>query len=186
MQEGLTVVQTARVVGGLHWTTARLFEIFGSWAAEVDRPDVAVALATASRHMGWHNGDLEQLLPDAELLSDEAVSRPHDPAVGVALDAIGRITGSVERLAVAQRVLLARVAARCIAIVREAAPHSDAPLARVAGYLLDDLRRDRDDGESLLSRIIVDVATVERVSGRVLEAESRLVAAGGLLPNGFD
>ena len=67
-------------------------------------------------------------------------------------------------------------------IERAAANHSDAGLARVLAFLLADLRRDRDDGEALLARLLVNVEVVEKANSRVLEAESRLVAAGGLLP----
>jgi len=183
VEQGLTAVQGARVVGELHWTTGRLFEVFGQWAGEADRPDIAVSMATASRHLGWHAGDLAELLPDSVLLEGVARTEPHEPEVAGAVDAIRAIPGSVERLAVAHRVLLARVAARCVAVERAVATHSDAALARVLGFLLADIRRDRDDGEALLGRLLVDIPTVEAVNARVLEAESRLVAAGGLLPS---
>ncbi|MEM7141020.1 MAG: hypothetical protein AAF548_08305 [Actinomycetota bacterium] len=182
----MTAVQTARVVGELHWAAKRLFEVVGLWAAEADRPDIAVSMATSSRHLGWHAADLAELLPDSVLLEDEVRTEPHAPAVGAAVDAIRAIPGSVERLAVAHRVLLARVAARCVAIERVAEPHSDAALSRVLAFLLADLRRDRDDGEALLGRLLADVETVEKANARVLEAETRLVAVGGLLPTSID
>lgn len=186
MNEGLTVVQTARVVGGLHWAATRLFEVLGIWAGEADRPEIAISMATSSRHLGWHASDLAELLPDSMLLEGVATTGPHDPRVDGALDAIRAIPGSVERLAVAHRVLLARVAARCVAVERAAATRSDAPVIRVLSFLLADLRRDRDEGEALLGRLLVDVSTVEQVNQRVLEAESRLVAVSGLLPVRID
>ena len=186
MNQGLTAVQTAQVVGGLHWATGRLFEVFGLWAAEADRPDIAVSMATSSRHLGWHTGDLAELLPDSVLIEGVARTEPHAPGVDGAIEAIRAIPGSLERLAVAHRVLLARVAARCVAVERAAASHSDTSLARVLAFLLADLRRDRDDGEALLTRLLTDVSSVERVNTRVLEAESRLVAVGGLLPVRID
>lgn len=186
MSQGLTAVQTARVVGELHWATSRLFEVLGLWASEADRPDIAVSMATSSRHLGWHATDLAELLPDSVLLEDEVRTEPHGPGVESAVEAIRAIPGSVERLAVAHRVLLARVAARCVAVERVSAPHSDAALARVLAFLLADLRRDRDDGEALLGRLLGDVASVEKANARVLEAESRLVSVGGLLRVGID
>jgi hypothetical protein len=180
--QGLTAVQTARVVAELHWATTRLFEVLGLWAAEADRPDIAVSMATSSRHLGWHTSDLAELLPDSVLLEGEAQTGPHTDGVAAAVEAIRAIPGSIERLAVAHRVLLPRVGARCVGIERAAANHSDAGLARVLAFLLADLRRDRDDGEALLARLLVNVEVVEKANSRVLEAESRLVAAGGLLP----
>ena len=186
MHQGLTAVQTAQVVGELHWATSRMFEVMGLWAAEADRPDIAVSLATTSRHLGWHMGDLAELLPDSVLLEDVAKTEPHAPGVAAAVDAIRRIPGSTERLAVAHRVLLPRVASRCVCIERASGNHSDAALARVLAFFLADLRRDRDDGEVLLGQLLGDVEAVERVNARVLEAESRLVVAGGLLPVRID
>lgn len=181
MHEGLTLMQTAQVVGELHWTVARLFSISGEWASEADRPGIAVSMATASRHLGWHAGDLEGLFPDSVLVADEVVSRPADDRVVEALDTIREMPGSLERLAILHRVLLARLAAHCVAVERATATHADAPLARVLGFLLADLRRDRDDGEARLARLLADVDLVERVNGAVLDAERRVVAAGGLL-----
>lgn len=186
MHQGLTAVQTAQVVGELHWATSRLFEVLGLWAAEADRPDIAVSMATTSRHLGWHSGDVAELAPDSVLLEDEGGSAPHSPEVDGAVEAIRAIPGSIERLAITHRVLLPRIAARCVSIERASGNHSDASLARVLAFLLADLRRDRDDGEALLGRLLADVAAVEKVNTRVLEAESRLVAVGGLLPVGID
>lgn len=182
MHQGLTTVQTARIVGELHWVTSRLFEVLGLWAGEADRPDIAVSMATSSRHLGWHTSDLADLLPESVLLEDEVRTAPHSDGVEAAVEAIRAIPGSIERLAVAHRVLLPRVAARCVSIERASSNHADASLARALAFLLADLRRDRDDGEALLGRLLVDIAVVEKVNTRVLEAESRLVAAGGLLP----
>lgn len=182
----MTAVQTARVVGELHWVTSRLFEVLGLWAAEADRPDIAVSMATSSRHLGWHTADLAELLPDSVLLEDGAKSEPHSAGVDGAVEAIRAMPGSLERLAVAHRVLLPRIAARCVAVERASTNHSDAAVARVLAFLLADLRRDRDDGEALLGCLLTDVALVEKANARVLEAESRLVAAGGLLPIRID
>lgn len=186
MNEGLTVAQTAHVVGGLHWVSTRLFEVLGIWAGEADRPDIAVSMATSSRHLGWHASDLAELLPESVLLEGIAQSAPHDPGVDAALEAIRAIPGSIERLAIAHRVLLARVAARCVAVERAAAAESDEALARVLSFLLADLRRDRDAGEALLGQLLIDVSMVEQVNGALLEAESRLVAVNGLLPVRID
>jgi len=182
VHQGLTAVQTAQVVGELHWATSRLFEVLGLWAGEADRPDIAVSMATSSRHLGWHSSDLADLLPDSVLLEDEVRSEPHSDGVEPAVEAIRAIPGSVERLAVTHRVLLPRLAARCVSIERASSNHADAALARALAFLLADLRRDRDDGEALLGRLLVDVSAVEKTNARVLEAESRLVSVGGLLP----
>ena len=195
MSQGLTTVQTGEVARELARATSRLFEILGYWAGQADRSDIAVSLATASRHMGWHADDLAGLEPDSVLLDGPESATDTDARIEVgaddaeppspldaALDAIRATPGSVERLAIAHRVLLGRLAAGCVAVERMTASHADAPLARVIGFIQSDLRRDRDEGEALIERLVVDVAAVERVGAAVTDAERRLVAAGGLLP----
>ncbi len=186
VSRGLTAVQTGAVARELARATARLFEILGFWAGQADRSDIAVSLATASRHMGWHADDLAGLEPDSVLIATETepdtdeVDQPSP--IDAALDSIRATPGSVERLAIAHRVLLGRLAAGCVAAERMTAPHADAPLARVIGFIQSDLRRDRDEGEALIERLVTDVPAVERVGAAVIDAERRLVAAGGLLP----
>jgi len=186
VSQGLTTVKTGEVARELAGATSRLFEILGFWAGQADRSDIAVSLATASRHMGWHADDLAGLEPDSVLLAAETEdsepdAEPSSP-IDAALDAIRATPGSIERLAIAHRVLLGRLAAGCVAVERMTASHADAPLARVIGFIQSDLRRDRDEGEALIERLISDVAAVERVGAAVTDAERRLVAAGGLLP----
>lgn len=181
MTEGFTAVETARVVDGLHWSCTRLFAMLGRWAGEADRSDVAVSLATASRHMGWHADDLAALAPDG-LLVGQSSSSAASPELESTLDTLDETRGSLERLAITHRVLLARLTTRCIAVERLATEHSDAALTRVVGFMLSDLRRDRDDGETLLERLLIDPQTVERVGANVVETESLVVGAGGLPP----
>lgn len=179
MAEGFTTVESARVVEGLRWAATRLFKLLGNWAANADRPDVAVSLATASRHMGWHADDLASLVPDSESLDALTALGSFDRLGGV-LDRLEPSRDSIENLAITHRVLLARVGSRCVAVEKMASVHSDAALARVMGFMLADLRRDRDEGETLLELLMSDVAVVGRVGSAVVEAESLIVEAGGL------
>jgi len=177
--EGFTTIESARVVEGLHWAATRLFELLGHWAANAERPDVAVSLATASRHMGWHADDLASLAPDSESL-DGVIDLAGFEKLGAVLDRLERNHDSIDNLAIAHRVLLARVGSRCVAVEKMASVHSDAALGRVMGFMLADLRRDRDEGETLLELLMSDTAIVGRVGAAVVEAESLIVAAGGL------
>jgi len=179
VSEGFTTTESAGIVAGLEWASSRLFGLLGRWASAADRPDVAVSLATASRHMGWHANDLKELEPDSE-----AILIHHDGQSFERLDAVlqslERGTDPVENLAIAHRVLLARVGSGCVAVEKFASAHSDAPLARVVGFMLTDLRRDRDEGETLLEHLMSDAPTVRRVGTAVVDAEALIVDAGGL------
>lgn len=186
MSQDLVKVPTSRAAVDLHWASQRVFDVLGAWAGEADNPAVAVSMATTSRHLSWHVADLAELLPateDDEDNEDNETPAPLHPAVAEALDAIRAIPGTVERLGVAHRVLLPRLAVECVTIERSAGPDDEPdPVVVIAGDLLGDLRRDRDDGEVLLAKLISDVVTVQRVGERVLEAERHLVESGGLVP----
>ena len=181
----LTVAATATAVRGLHWASASLFELFVSWAGEVepDRGDVAAWLSATGRHLGEQADDLKTLMPDSVLLADMTSFTAPSSEAEEALIAIRAIPGSVVRLAIAQRVLLGRFRASCESLQRLATPHADAPLLRVVGFLLLDIRNDREQGGLLLGSLR-NSETNQHLNRGVMEAESHLVSAGGLVPAG--
>ncbi len=184
-EQALTVAATATAVRGLHWASSSLFELFVSWAGEVepDRGDVAAWLSATGRHLGEQADDLKSLMPDSVLLADMTSFTAPSSEAEEALSAIRAIPGSVVRLAIAQRVLLGRLRASCESLQRLAEPHADAPLLRVIGFLLLDIRNDREQGELLLGSLR-NSETNQHLNRGVMEAESHLVSAGGLVPAG--
>ena len=184
-EQALTVAATATAVRGLHWASSSLFELFVSWASEVepDRGDVAAWFSATGRHLGEQADDLKTLMPDSVLLVDMTNFAAPSSEAEEALIAIRAIPGSVVRLAIAQRVLLGRLRASCESLQRLATPHADAPLLRVIGFLLLDIRNDREQGELLLGSLR-NSETSRHLNRGVMEAESHLVSAGGLVPAG--
>ena len=57
----LTVAATATVLRDLHWASSSLFELFVSWASEVEpeRGDVAAWLSATGRHLGEQADEFE-------------------------------------------------------------------------------------------------------------------------------
>jgi hypothetical protein len=179
----------------LHWASQQVFDVISTWAGEVDNAAVAVSMATTSRHLSWHVADLDELMTkteaDEEIRIEPAAAGdgsevepvPLHPEVSAALHTIRATPGTLERLAIGHRVLLPRLAVECVILERTAKPDEDTdPVVEIASALLGDLRRDRDDGEVLLTRLIGDVATALRVGEQVVDAERRIVACGGLAP----
>lgn len=186
LEEGfLTVAATATVLRGLHRASSSLFELFVAWAGEVDfeHGEVAVWLSSTGRHLGEQAENLKALTPDSVLLADlTALGAPSRKLEG-ALEAVRGVQGSVVRLAVAQRVLLARLAESCESLQRLADPHADAPLIRALGFLLSDLRSDREAGGILLGALHGS-GSEEQIYAGVMEAEKQLDSAGGFVPAG--
>ncbi len=185
-EEGfLTVAATATVLRDLHWACTSLFKLFVAWAGEVEpeHGDVAVWLSSTGRHLGEQAENLRALMPDSVLLDDLTVLGAPSPESEGALKAVRRVSGSVVRLAIAQSVLVARLSESCESVQRLAEPHADAPLLRAVGFLLLDLRNDREAGGLLLGSLR-DSSVDEQISEGVMEAERQLVSAGGLVPAG--
>ena len=181
----LTVAATATVLRDLHWASSSLFELFVSWASEVEpeRGDVAVWLSTTGRHLGEQAENLKALMPDSVLLRDLTVLGAPSSESESALKVIRAVPGSVVRLAIAQRVLLARLSESCESLQRLAEPHADAPLLRAVGFLLLDLGNDQEAGGLLLGSLR-DLSINEQISAGVMDSERQLVSAGGLVPAG--
>lgn len=179
----LTVATTAAVVSGLHWASSSLFELFVLWASEVesDRGDVASWLSSTGRHLGEQAQSLAGLMPDSVLLADSTGLAAPSVEAEDALGAVRAIPGSVVRLAIADRVLLARLSAACESLEQLAQPHADAPLLRVLGFLLLDIGNDRERAELLLGSLR-DPPLGRRLDEAVSEAENHLASAGGLVP----
>ncbi len=184
-EEFLTVAATATVLRDLHWASSSLFELFVGWAGEVEpeHGEVAAWLSSTGRHLGEQAENLKALMPDSVLLSDLTALGAPSPQSESALEAIRGVQGTAVRLAVAQQVLLARLSESCEALQRLADPHADAPLIRALGFLLLDLRNDREAGELLLG-VLRHSGSDEQISAAMTEAEKQLVSAGGLVPAG--
>lgn len=186
LDEGfLTAAATATVLRDLHWASSSLFELFVGWAGEVEpeHGEVAAWLSSTGRHLGEQAENLKALMPDSVLLGDLTALGAPSPQSESALEAVRGARGTAVRLAVAQQVLLARLSESCEALQRPADPHADAPLIRALGFLLVDLRNDREAGELLLG-VLRDSGSDEQIDAGVTEAEKQLVSAGGLVPAG--
>ncbi|MXW74448.1 MAG: hypothetical protein F4Y27_10840 [Acidimicrobiaceae bacterium] len=179
----LTVATTASVVSDLHWASTSLFELFVFWASEVepDHGDIASWLSSTGHHLGEQAQNLKGLMPDSVLLADLTDFASPSPQAEEALGAVRAIPGSVMRLAIAHRVLLAQLSNACESLQQLAKPHADAPLLRAIGFLLLDLGNDREQAELLLGSSH-DPDVSQQVDRAVMEAKSHLASAGGLVP----
>ena len=182
-EQTLTVATSAAVVSCLHWASSSLFELFVFWASEVesDHGDIASWLSSTGRHLGEQAQSLAGLMPDSVLLATSTGLAAPSVEAEEAFGAVRAIPGSVARLAIAQRVLLAQLSAACESLQQLARPHADAPLLRVLGFLLLDIRNDRERAELLLG-LLRDAEAGQRLDKAVSEAADHFESAGGLVP----
>lgn len=136
----------ARDVARGRYVEGRLFEILGTWATEVDDPDVARVAATQSRHHGEHAEWFAAIAPVLHDLDPAELSPP--AALVDYLDAVAAAGATVERLSALVEVVLPELTSRYEATLAACADVADAPLRRVLRFVLveigDDWRAARD------------------------------------------
>jgi hypothetical protein len=181
-----TAVGLAARLGAYCWAEQQVFSLLGAWVPEIAEPDAKVAVAAHADHAGWRAQRWYELLPDAPPGADALVVAP--AAVVPALDAAAAVAGgegrTVEKLAVAHRVLLPRLAAAMRAHLDWGTELAEPAVLRVLRVALDDVLSDWVVGERLLQALVDDPADVDRVAEAHAAVERPLVAAGGLLGPG--
>jgi hypothetical protein len=156
----------------------RLFELTGTWAAEVTVPEAQVHFDVVSGQHAWHAELWAARLPVLDGVDPEALTRPSGPAVGPLFDALGEPTGTVERLAGLYRVVLPRLLVTYQRNLLLAAPVADAPAVRVLRLVRRDEIEAWEAGEALLQSLLAGpegAAAATAVQGRL---ESSLAASG--------
>lgn len=175
------MAQTAEITGRLRWTLGKLFEVIGAWGLDATAPAISVALATASRHIGWHAHAVAELIPDSVLLDAQQFVGPSSDELADAFTALRSVDGDRERLLVVERVLLGSLDDFVAAIKGLCAPHSDAALIRMLDFLERDLRQDREACELLVAEYISDPDSIRRAGAVASHIEANFVGAGGLI-----
>lgn len=184
-----TALGLAARLGACCWAEQQVFALLGGWAPEVPEPDVKLALAEHADHAAWRAQRWHELLPTAPPGPDALVVAPAGvaPALAAAREACAGADRTVEKLAVAHRVLLAGMAAALRAHLDWSAAVSEPAVGRVLAIALDDVLTDWSSGERLLQSRTAGPEGVEAlVRARVAQAavEAPLAAAGGLLGPG--
>jgi hypothetical protein len=184
-----TAVGLAARIGACCWAEQQVFSLLGGWVREVPEPDVKLALAEHADHAAWRAQRWHELLPTAPPGPDALVLAPVGvaAALAAAAEACGGADRTVEKLAVAHRVLLAGLAASLRAHLDWSHAVSEPAVGRVLAIALDDVLADWSSGERLLQALVAGPQGAEALV-RALAAqravEAPLAAAGGLLGPG--
>ena len=184
---GATTAQgLAARLGAYCWAEQQLFSLLGGWVSDVAETDVKLVLAEHSDHAGWRAERWYELLPTAAPGADALVVAP--PGVAEALSEIPTVIDgpgrTVERLSVAYRVLLPRLATALRAHLDWAPPVSEAAVRRVLEISLADVMSDWVVGERVAQALAVENMAMGRVGSVQQWLEQRLGGAGGLLGPG--
>jgi hypothetical protein len=181
-----TALGLAARLGAYCWAEQRLFALLGGWITEIPEPDVKLAVAEHADHAAWRAQRWYELLPTAPPGADALVVAP--PGVAAAVDAAAGLAQgpdrTAEKLAVAYRVLMPRLAAALRAHLDWSPTVSEPAVGRVLAMALDDVAADWVAGERLVQALTGSSEALGRVAAAQAEGEAPLAAAGGILGPG--
>ena len=107
-----TALGVAARLGAYCWAEQQVFGLLGGWITEIAEPDVKLAVAEHADHAAWRAQRWYELLPTAPPGADVLVAPPAGlaPAMAVAAGLAAGPDRTIEKLTIAHRVLLPRLA----------------------------------------------------------------------------
>ncbi len=141
--DATTAVGLAARLGAYCRVEQQLFAVLGRWVVEIPEPDVKLALAEHADHAAWRARRWYELLPTAPPGADALVVVPPeaDAAVATAAALADGPDRTLEKLAVAGRVLLPRLAAALHAHLDWTSPLTEPAVGRVLALCARRCRR---------------------------------------------
>jgi hypothetical protein len=188
----LSLGTNAALVGGYRWIEQALFELLGTWVAEMPLPAVQVFLDGQSARHGWHAQLWADRLPVLAGVDPDGLTRPPEPARALlallaghpsdagangANGAEGAPQGALPRLAGLYRVVLPRLVVSYERHLAAASPVTDGPVIRALRLVLADEVEDWRAGERLVQRLVTRPHDVAAVHASQQRLESLVVNA---------
>lgn len=173
--EPLGLMEAAETIGHHVWFERRGFEILGSWTTELADSAIKAMVDRHAQHCAWRAGQGWERLPVlAQVDRDDLVAAPSTPAAAM-VEALGRLTTPVGRVAGAYRVALPRLAARYRRHLSRTSPVVDGPTIRTLRMLLADVEADWREGEASLHRLLTSSTETYAAGSTVARLEAILV-----------
>jgi hypothetical protein len=181
-----TALGVAARLGAYCWAEQQVFGLLGGWIAEIAEPDVKLAVAEHADHAAWRAQRWYELLPTAPPGADVLVAPPTGlaPAMAVAAGLAAGPDRTIEKLTIAHRVLLPRLAGALRAHLDWSPAVSEPAVGRMLTIALGDLTADWVTGERLLQALAADPEALGRAAAAQAGAEAPIAAAGGLVGPG--
>jgi len=186
--EALTLVESARVLGGYRWVEFRLFEVLGSWVTSESDPEARVLFDVESRHHAWHADLWAERIPTVDGVVDpDMVTVAPGPGTDELLSTLGGAPGSgggtLLRLVGLARVVCPRLICGYARHLRRASAVSDAPVVRALRLALGDENEAWQAAELMVQGLIRRPHDVAVVTAHQQRLEELVAGAGpGLVP----
>lgn len=172
----LGLMEAAETIGHHAWFERRGFEILGSWTADITDGAVKAMVDRHAQHCAWRAGQWRERLPVlAQVDRDDLVVAPPTSAAAM-IEALGRLTAPVGRVAGAYRVAFPRLAARYRRHLSRTSPVADGPTIRTLTMLVADVEADWREGEVALHGLLT--TPTETYAAGYTVARLEAIAAG--------
>jgi hypothetical protein len=181
-EEPLSLVRSAALLGQYRFVEGRLFELTGSWAAQMGIAEVQLHLDEVSAQHAWHEELWADRRPAVEGLDADDLRRPS----GEVLDRLFNLlaeeaTGATDPrtvLAGLYRVVVPRLVTSYQAHMNRTAVATDAPVQRALRLVLRDELEAWRAGESLVQGLLRGPDDVRHAVALQQRLETMLVTAG--------
>jgi hypothetical protein len=177
---GLTLQQSARIIGHYRWVEMRLFEILGAWVPDVPELEAKLVVAAHAPHHAWHSSLWLERLPELAGVDREELTVPANSHMVAFMNGLQRSDRTIEKLAGVYRVALPRTIAAYGGHLERASAVTDAPTMRALKLVVSDEVDDWKEGEALIQSLLIDDLTVQRAAEHQARLEELLVRAGGI------
>jgi hypothetical protein len=189
--DALTLVESARMIGGYRWVEFRMFEVLGGWVANESQPEARLMFDVESRNHAWHAQLWADRLPAVEGVVDpDLMSTPPGEGTEELFATLGGVRGSepggggtLLRLVGLARVVLPRLACGYALHLRKAVSVSDSAVIRALRLALRDETEAWQTTEGMVQSLIRRPHDVEVVTAHQQRLEALVAGMGpGLVP----
>ena len=188
----LTLIESARLLGGYRWVEFRLFEVLGSWVTTETDPEARLLFDVQSRHHAWHAQLWAERIPEVEGVVDpDLVTVAPEEGTDELLATLGGVQASEEgggggtllRLVGLARVVSPRLVSGYVHHLRRATAVSDGPVIRALRLSLRDETEAWQAVELMIQGLIRRPHDVAVVTAHQQRLEALVVGNGpGLVP----
>jgi hypothetical protein len=168
---------TAALVGEYRWIETALYEMLGSWVADMPVAAVQVHLDAQSLRHAWHAELWGDRLPVMAGADPDGLTVP-SPATSALFAALDGRPGALPLIAGLYRVVLPRLVTSYERHLQATSPFTDGPVERALRLVLNDEITDWRAGEAMVQRLMARPHDVAAVHEFLQGLETAVVAEG--------
>ena len=168
---------TAALVGEYRWIETALYEMLGSWVADMPVAAVQVHLDGQSLRHAWHAELWGDRLPVMAGADPDGLTAP-SPGTAALFEVLDGRPGALPLIAGLYRVVLPRLVTSYERHLAVTSPITDGPVARALRLVLNDEIADWRAGERIVERLMARPHDVAAVHEFLQTLETAVVADG--------